>query len=397
MDASVTIAAVQLRNDPGEAEERRAAIAAAVARAADVGAHLVVLPELSHSAYVPNAAVWGLGEALDGPSVAHVRALARDHRVHLGAGLVLREGEDVVNAYVLADDAGEVVGVVRKRFPETYCFLSVDGPVAIDTDMEVPAARARDLCRTYADYLGVPAVFVNAVGPLPRMDGLLGGRSCRSTRGGVGACTEHEGRVRGTTPRRSAEPRVGVSAVRVMRAVPEGCVAPMRTATHQQQARSVWPCSRSSFVTSTAWWASAVAAIMRSAGSAYSGSSATEARAMRGVTGRKRRPGSVSQRATSSSSGSASVRRPFFTSMAASHTLMAETPSSPSPKARSSAERAAELSDASPESHHSHACVSATTISRLPSQRWRPARWLRRSARRNRAASRASRRPARTG
>ena len=224
MDASVTIAAVQLRNDPGEAEERRAAIAAAVARAADVGAHLVVLPELSHSAYVPNAAVWGLGEALDGPSVAHVRALARDHRVHLGAGLVLREGEDVVNAYVLADDAGEVVGVVRKRFPETYCFLSVDGPVAIDTrwgrvgvaicadnhridtfervraagvrlhlmphawampvragglvsdtDMEVPAARARDLCRTYADYLGVPAVFVNAVGPLPRMDGLLGG------------------------------------------------------------------------------------------------------------------------------------------------------------------------------------------------------------------------------
>ncbi len=175
MDASVTIAAVQLRNDPGEAEERRAAIAAAVARAADVGAHLVVLPELSHSAYVPNAAVWGLGEALDGPSVVQVRALARDHRVHLGAGLVLREGEDVVNAYVLADDAGEVVGVVRKRFPETYCFLSVDGPVAIDTDMEVPAARARDLCRTYADYLGVPAVFVNAVGPLPRMDGLLGG------------------------------------------------------------------------------------------------------------------------------------------------------------------------------------------------------------------------------
>ena len=191
---------------------------------AEGGGLLVVLPELSHSAYVPNAAVWGLGEALDGPSVQHVRTSARRHGVHLGAGLVLLEGDDVVNAYVLADDAGEVVGVVRKRFPETYCFLSVDGPVAIDTrwgrvgvaicadnhridtfervraagvrlhlmphawpmpvragglvsdaDMAVPVARARDLCRTYADYLGVPAVFVNAVGPLPRMDGLLGG------------------------------------------------------------------------------------------------------------------------------------------------------------------------------------------------------------------------------
>ena len=220
---TVTVAAVQLRNRPGPVEERCAAIEAWVARAAEAGADIVALPELAHSGYVPNAGAWELGEPLDGPSVQHARALARRHRVHLGTGVVLREGDDVVNAYLLADDAGEVAGVVRKRFAETTCFLPVDGPVAVDTrwgrvgvaicadnhrvdtldrvraaavrlhlmphawpmptraggvvseaDLEVTAVRARDLCRAYAAHVGVPTVLVNAVGSLPRMDGLLG-------------------------------------------------------------------------------------------------------------------------------------------------------------------------------------------------------------------------------
>ena len=220
---AITVAAVQLRNRPDEPEDRRDAIETLVARAADAGAEFVALPELSHSGYVPNGTVWDLAEPMDGPSVRHVSSLARSHRVHLGAGLVLREGDDVVNAYVLADDTGEIVGMVRKRFAETYCFLTVDGSVAIDTrwgriglaicadnhradtlqrvraagvrlhlmphgwpmptqvggavsaaDLEVAAVRARDLCRVYADRLGVPVVLVNAVGPLPPMDGLLG-------------------------------------------------------------------------------------------------------------------------------------------------------------------------------------------------------------------------------
>ena len=220
---AVTVAAVQLRSRVGPAAERQAAIEAWVARAAEVGADIVVLPELAHSGYLPNAASWELGETMDGPSVGHVRALARRHRVYVGSGMVLREGDDVVNAYLLADEAGDVAGVVRKRFAETYCFLPVAGDVAVDTrwgrigvaicadnhrvdtlrrvrsagvvlhlmphawpmparagglvseaDLQVAGTRARDLCRTYATYLGVPAVVVNAVGPLAPMDGMLG-------------------------------------------------------------------------------------------------------------------------------------------------------------------------------------------------------------------------------
>lgn len=214
---------MQLRNRIGPADERHAAIEAWVARAAAAGADLVVLPELSHSGYLPNARTWRQAEPLAGPSVGHLRALAARHRVHLGAGVVLRDGDDVVNAYVLADDAGGIAGVVRKRFPETYCFAPVAGPVAVDTrwgrigvaicadnhrvetlrrvqaagvrlhlmphawpmpvraggavseaDLGVAAVRARDLCRAYAAHVGVPTVLVDAVGPLPRMDGLLG-------------------------------------------------------------------------------------------------------------------------------------------------------------------------------------------------------------------------------
>jgi N-carbamoylputrescine amidase len=132
-------------------------------------------------------------------------------------------GVDVVNAYVLIDDGGVVAGMVRKRFPEAYCFLPVDGAVTVETrwgpigvaicadnhrietfervraagvrlhvmphawpmpvgsgrlvseaDLDVPATRARDLCRAYAAHLGVPTVLVNTVGPMPQMDGLLG-------------------------------------------------------------------------------------------------------------------------------------------------------------------------------------------------------------------------------
>ena len=223
MPDTLTIAALQLKNRPDRPDERWQAIEAWVARAADAGAQLVVLPELACSAYVPNAASWDLGEPLDGPSLRRLRALAVRHRVHVGGGVVLREGDDVVNAYVLVDDAGDLVGVVRKRYPETFCFEQGDGSVALETrwgrigiaicadnhrldtlqrlraesvrlhlmphawpmptqaggvvseaDLAVAAARARDVCRTYAERLGVPVVLVNAVGPLPRMDGMLG-------------------------------------------------------------------------------------------------------------------------------------------------------------------------------------------------------------------------------
>jgi len=122
---AITVAAVQVRNRPDRPEERRAAIEMQVARAAEAGAELILLPELSHSGYVPNGTVWDLAETMDGPSVRHVRSLARRHRVYLGAGLVLREGDDVVNAYLLADDAGEVA--------------------VSEADLEVAAVRARGL------------------------------------------------------------------------------------------------------------------------------------------------------------------------------------------------------------------------------------------------------------
>lgn len=223
MADTLTIAALQLLNRPHQADARWEAIEAWTARAAAARAQFVVLPELACSGYVPNGSAWDQGEPVDGPSLSAVRVMAARHRVHMGVGVVLREGDDLVNAYALVDDAGQLVGIVRKRYPETYCFASGDGSVALETrwgrigiaicadnhrldtlqrlraagvrlhlmphawpmptgaggivsdaDLAVASERASGLCRTYAERLGVPVVLVNAVGPLQRMDGMLG-------------------------------------------------------------------------------------------------------------------------------------------------------------------------------------------------------------------------------
>jgi predicted amidohydrolase len=169
----VTIAAVQLRNRPDDTEGRREAIGALVERGARGGADLVLLPELSHSAYVPNARVWELAEPLDGSSLEHARALARRHRVHLGAGLALREGVSD-NHRIETFERVRAAGVRLHVMPHAWPMPVGAGRLVSEADLDVPATRARDLCRAYAAHLGVPTVLVNTVGPMPQMDGLLG-------------------------------------------------------------------------------------------------------------------------------------------------------------------------------------------------------------------------------
>jgi N-carbamoylputrescine amidase len=220
---ALTVAAVQLENRPGAPAATRAATERLVARAAEAGADLVVLPELSATGYVPNDAVWDLAEPIDGRALRHARDLARHHRVHLGTGFVERAGDDLYNTYALIGPDGGVLGSVRKHHPETACFRPGSGDGAIETpfgrvgvaicadnhrlegfermrtarvdlllmphawpmppsaggvvsegDAAATRRHARSVPASYAAHLGVPVVFVNAVGPLPTMPGALG-------------------------------------------------------------------------------------------------------------------------------------------------------------------------------------------------------------------------------
>jgi N-carbamoylputrescine amidase len=188
-----------------------------VARAADEGARLVLLPELMATHYLFTRDMWDSAEPADGPTVHWLRDTARRLGIWLGTSYLEASGDDFFNTFVLTAPSGEEAGRVRKQTPamyEPWFFRGQSGPHVIDTELgtigvgicndnhrsylpsllqaggadlllmphcwPLPTrpkgvVSARDLRRwhqiqtglapLYADLLGIPAVFVNKVGP----------------------------------------------------------------------------------------------------------------------------------------------------------------------------------------------------------------------------------------
>ena len=91
------------------------------------GADLVVLPETALTGYVAknkqNYDLTPFAEPIDGPTGAACAELARKHRTHLVAPLVLAEGGALFNACVCYSPKGDRLFTYRKRhpwFPETW-------------------------------------------------------------------------------------------------------------------------------------------------------------------------------------------------------------------------------------------------------------------------------------
>jgi predicted amidohydrolase len=108
------VAIVQLRVDDSESQGDRIDRVVAIVRA-QVGADLVVLPEL----WVPGAFAYSgfaaSGSALPGPAVSAVAAAARDIGAYVVAGTFVEyDGEHQHNTAVLLDPQGEIVHTYRK-------------------------------------------------------------------------------------------------------------------------------------------------------------------------------------------------------------------------------------------------------------------------------------------
>jgi predicted amidohydrolase len=85
-----------------------------ITRVAEVGADLVVLPELATT----GATIEGdRAVTIDSPDVAAIQAIARKHRMWVITGIALREpaGACAVNAAIAVDPTGEIVAIHRKR------------------------------------------------------------------------------------------------------------------------------------------------------------------------------------------------------------------------------------------------------------------------------------------
>ena len=107
------------REDPGELRE---VLRDGIRQAADAGARVVFLPELTLSRYpadsLPTGTPGDLAEALDdGPTMTFAREAARESGVHVHASLYERaDAEDGLgfNTAVLVSPAGELVARTRK-------------------------------------------------------------------------------------------------------------------------------------------------------------------------------------------------------------------------------------------------------------------------------------------
>ena len=153
---------------------------------------LVLLPEASLTGYVSEAGAFDLAsfaEPIDGPTARAMAALARRHRVHLVAPLVLAEDGLHYNAMVGFDRDGAPSFTYRKRhpwFPETWAAagplpaptVAIEGvrvTIAVCFDVHFLAEDAADALDA-ADLLLFPSAWVEEEDSRASMLGALARR-----------------------------------------------------------------------------------------------------------------------------------------------------------------------------------------------------------------------------
>lgn len=112
----VTVAGVQMKPKVGRKAENLETTLRFIEAAADQGAQLIVLPELSNSGYVfaSRAEAFSLAESIpDGPSTQAWLEIAAKRNVTIVAGISEREGERLFNSAVVVGPKG-LLGTYRK-------------------------------------------------------------------------------------------------------------------------------------------------------------------------------------------------------------------------------------------------------------------------------------------
>ena len=114
MPSTFKLALAQMRVDGGASQANVARATGCIANAAAAGADVVLLPEALNLGWTHGSARTSADPIPDGEACAALRAAARQHRVHVCAGLVERAGDALYNAAVLIGPDGDVLLHHRK-------------------------------------------------------------------------------------------------------------------------------------------------------------------------------------------------------------------------------------------------------------------------------------------
>jgi len=159
------IAMAQMLVEPGEKQANLARAESWIARAAELGADVVVLPEALTLGWTHPSARSLADEIPGGESCERLSEAAKRHRLHVCAGIVERAGGRLFNSAVLLSDTGELLLLHRKIH-------------------ELDFARELYAC---GDRLGVAETRLGRLGVMICADGFAPGQSISRALGQMGA------------------------------------------------------------------------------------------------------------------------------------------------------------------------------------------------------------------
>ncbi len=206
------IFALQLDNDIKGISERERYIGDLISRLDHPD--LIVLPELSSCSYMASREIWKLADDQGKRTSDWAVSIAKRYDTYIGTGYLDKEDGDYYNRYMIAGPEG-VCGFVTKSEGETAVFRQGDFGSIIDTpfgkvgvaicydsrrkhfydnvkdedlslilfphgapaDPKKPEEERKEndtRCMMYVDAFAVPVVYVNSVGSLEYMPGMMG-------------------------------------------------------------------------------------------------------------------------------------------------------------------------------------------------------------------------------
>lgn len=101
MPRTIAIAALQMDASPAPTRERLATADRLVRKAHELGAQLVVLPEVFNTGYGYTDSNYECTETLEGPTVTWMKETARELDIHLAGSLFLLDENEIYNALLL--------------------------------------------------------------------------------------------------------------------------------------------------------------------------------------------------------------------------------------------------------------------------------------------------------
>lgn len=108
MHRSIQVAAVQLDVRPDATDARLYRADQILCDAVELGAELVVLPELFNTGYAFTDENFHRAEDMDGPTVTWMKHAARRMHVHLAGSLLLKNGGEIFNAMLIVSPDGRI-------------------------------------------------------------------------------------------------------------------------------------------------------------------------------------------------------------------------------------------------------------------------------------------------